>query len=412
MMAETNVRSGSRMVLGPVDGDLHVGRNVVLSAEDGKSIFVTGTAYLEVPVKIEGSLLCRSLQVRGRGYRAGDSVTVVGDLRIEGDADVLSSIDVAGGIKAANLGVGGHLMSGSLSAKNARVGGHLETKGSLEAENLTVGGHLTSGGAVKINNLCVGGHAEIAGGTITGEIKVMGHLTTQGSLEFGELEVLGHLDMPGGTVGRRLVALGKVSFHGDASFGMLEVRGVVNVDGDCTSEHIDVTGVLKVLRSLTVAKELVIAGVVDSRERVRCQRLTLAGRLAVNELVVDDLADISGEVLATVRITCKSIITRKGSRINGAIVADTAEVGVKEAIMGPLMVLRPFTAKTKVKDIYANKVILGRNARAERVFGRVVELHEASAVGELQYTEELNAHGNYHTERAPVRVERLPQPPS
>ena len=61
-MAETTVPRGSRVRLGVVDGDLHVGNHVQIEV-DG-TLIVRGKAYFEGSADVRGAMECQAFEGR------------------------------------------------------------------------------------------------------------------------------------------------------------------------------------------------------------------------------------------------------------------------------------------------------------------------------------------------------------
>jgi cytoskeletal protein CcmA (bactofilin family) len=251
------------------------------------------------------------------------------------------------------------------------------------------------------------------GGSVSGDIVARGHFKTADRLEYGEMAAFGRIDLPGGSHGKRLVALGRVDFSGDSSCLTTLVRGMVRVDGNYSGETINVTGKLEVAESLNVSKSLEVSGVAEVSKRIECQSLVVGGKLTGETVNVKGHAEVVGEIRATRGLRCKSAIVRKGSRVTGSLVAQRVEVGnpldTRTVESGTRWTL--IGQMTRVDDLFAETVKIGPYSRAGRVYAEAVEMMQGSIADQVTYTKELKLPSNYHLERPPERVSRLPDPP-
>jgi len=105
--------------------------------------------------------------------------------------------------------------------------------------------------------------------------------------------------------------------------------------------------------------------------------------------------------------------------VEGVIVAQSVNVGGSFELinwqknwMGQIAQARLIGKLTRVDDIYADEVRLGRNSKSERIFARTVEVEDGCTAEEITYTDELRGDlGRVHIEKSPVKVSRLPEPP-
>jgi cytoskeletal protein CcmA (bactofilin family) len=416
-MSDVVVKRNSTATLGTVDGDLRVGANATLVAEDGKKITVGGAAHFESAVTIQSSFECRSMKVEGSGFGPGREVKVRGDLSVHGDADVVAHLEVGGEVTAENLDVGGHLKSGSATAKRVRVGGHMKTNGKLEAETVDVGGHFTVTDSVRLGRLDVGGHATVGGGTISGGVKVMGHFESTKRLSYGELQVLGHIHLPSGSSGERISIHGNVKFAGDTSCKDMKITGVAKVAGNCSAENIEVLGKFDVSGSLDVSKMLRVFGTMDVKQQLRCEALSLGGKLAAKQVIVDGTAELAGDLTTANGLKARSVVVGGGSRVTGPLVGEEVSVGKKVDLdVGPWGYL--WSGKwlyagrmTKVEDVYGKSVLIEPYSQARRVFAETVQMDEGSIADEVTYVSDLKIPSHYRLNRPAKKTAKLPDPP-
>jgi cytoskeletal protein CcmA (bactofilin family) len=357
------------------------------------------------------------MKVEGRGFGPGGNVTIQGDLTVHGDADITAHMEVDGHVKSENLDVGGHFRSGPVTSKRMRVGGHTEIDGTLEAEAVDVGGHFTVSGAVKLASLDVGGHAKVGGGTIHGDVKVMGHFESTKKLEYGNLRALGRVQLPGGSAGERISVHGSANFEGDTSCHDMKIAGAAKVAGNCTADTVEVLGKLDIGGSLGVSKELRILGNASVEDQLKCEKLTLGGKLEAERALVNDHAELAGDMQTATGLKAKSIIVGRSSKVTGALVGEEVAIGEKiDVDFGPWGYM--FSGKwfgvgqmTRVGDVYARSVKIGAYSSAKHLFAEVVEMDEGSMADRVTYTSELKLPGKYHFNEPPMKVTTLPNPP-
>jgi cytoskeletal protein CcmA (bactofilin family) len=411
---EVGVKQGTTARLAMVEGNLRAGRKATIMAESGNKVVITGTAYFEGPVDIECDFECGGMRVEGRGFGPSGNVVVKGDLLVRGDLEIDASADVRGTIAAERIDVGGHLESLGITAKGVRVGGHMKIMGPVKAEDIDVGGHTRVGGNVDIANLRVGGHAEIGGGSIKGEIKVRGHFLTSGRLDYGSIQVYGHLTLPAGSSGEALTAHGKVEFEGSALCKALQVDGVARAGGDLTTENLKVNGKLDVRGSLKVKEKLEVFGSAETKKQVECGSVTVGGRLIADRVVASGTADIGGEVWVGQGLKANNVAIRTGSRIKGPVVGEFVDVGrglMFGGFWANVSTTHTLGKLTRVEDVHGREVRVERYSQAKRIYGETVRMQAGSMAVEVTYTKEADISEGVHLEKAPKKVDQLPEAP-
>ncbi len=411
-MSDQTVASGGRITLSRVEGDLKVGRGAVIRAESGDNVVVGGDVVFDGGATVSCSLECNSIAVKA-ARNTGGTVQIQGDLSARGLVDVADSLEVAGSARADAFDVGGHLTAGSLNSKRIRVGGHLKVGGPLEAGDVQTGGHLSVLGTVKIADLHVGGHSEVGGGSITGHIVVRGHFTSKSALEFGEIQTYGNFILPAGSKGDKLSVLGRAEFRGDAYCRVIEVKGVARFAGNCEAVSVDVSGRMKVSGSLDVAKEFRVFGAAEVGEQLQCASALVAGMLKADGLVASGSAEVDGWVRTARGLKARSILVRRGSRVDGPLVGEVIEIGRSSgAWRFPLGGrLASSGRNTSVGDVYGGTVSFGSASRAKRVYAESLEMDDGSHADQVAYTKELKLRMNNVLSKPAVKASSLPEPP-
>lgn len=418
-MPDIVIKRGVTARLGRIEGNLKAGRNVIVKAESGNKVVVSGEAHFEGPASIECDLESQSLKVEGQGYGPGGNVRVRGDLVVHGSADIMASMDVVGKVAAEDIDVGGHLESQSLTSKRARVGGHLKVSGTTEADTLDVGGHLVVSGDVKLANLRVGGHVEIGGGSITGETDVRGHFSSARKLIYGRLRVFGQVRLPNGSDGDRLEALGKAEFEGNSACKELVIHGRATSSGSFSADDVDISGKFDVLDSLRVSKRFQVFGTAKVRRQIECGTLVVGGKLVAGSVLVSEDAELAGDIQTSRGLKAKVVMVRSGTKCGGPIVGDRVDLGSSQFVIanwashwaGQSIVMRGIGRTTSAEDVYAREVVLGSSSRCGRIYANRVELGEGAVVEQVTYTDEIKLPVKRYIHRPPVKTERLPNPP-
>jgi cytoskeletal protein CcmA (bactofilin family) len=414
-MSDIHVPRGATVKLGRVEGELKVGHKARIEATEGNLVSVSGGAYFEGAAEIEGDFECDSLRVSSGGV-----LEVEGDLTVHKLLDVNHSVEVTGTIRAGEIDVGGKVEAKSLSCRQMRVGGKVEVRDKLEVETLTVGGKVKVPGSITIRDFDVGGQAELGSGTISGEIHVGGKFVCSSKIEFGNMQVFGQTSLGAGSKGNRISTSGRLEVSGDFECNEMEILGKTEIGGNCKAKKIKVNGVLKVNSSLQTTELLEINGGAEIRRDLQGSDIRLGGKLEARKVVASNLIEVIGVVETSLGMKAKTIEVRSGSRVVGPIIADQVEIGSSYGVvldwekqwMGQLATMRLVGRMTKVEDIYADTVRLGKVSNSEKVFARVVEIEDGCIAEEINYTEELKGNlDRVHIEKPPVKEDRLEAPP-
>jgi cytoskeletal protein CcmA (bactofilin family) len=417
MLADYQVQRGRKAKLDRIDGELKVGNKATIEATNGKLVIVSQRAYFEGAALVNCDFECDSLRVEHGGM-----LKVKGDLTVHKLLDVTHSIDVSGLIRAGEIDVGGKIYSKAIECEGRiTVGGFLDVKQTLAAKSVDVGGTAEAGEA-KLQDLNVGGFARVAGGSILGKIRVGGKFESKSPLEFGDMEVIGTISVPAHSKGKRISTYGRLLVSGDLDCDELEVRGRMDISGDCRSQRIEAGGKLTIGGSLEVAGEFETWGTTKIAKQVKSADLRIAGKFAAQRILVNNEIELAGDIESLEGMKGDVIIVRSGSKCRGALVgSEKVDVGRSYDVIsnwskksaGQSLVLRLVGKETRVEDIYAKEVHLGRASRCRRVFGEVVEFEEGCVAEEINYTKEVRGpiEKVFLNRPFPKKVEQLPNPP-
>ncbi|HKM59696.1 MAG TPA: hypothetical protein VJY36_02365 [Candidatus Bathyarchaeia archaeon] len=434
-MSELHIPRGQTATLDRVDGELRIGNKATIQASNGKNVIVTGGVYLEGRAYVNCDLECdiiesgiflsKHKEISSNGQRARLDLTgrYVGKLEVNGNLivhkqlNVSHSVDVKGSIDAGDIDVGGIIQAGAIKCGRIRVGGRADIEGTFEASSVDVGGKVAASGQVKLGDLNVGGEVEVGGGSITGNTRVGGKFTSKGQLEFGELLVYGKGSLPAGCKGRKVSTFGKLEVAGNITCDIIEAGGFVEISGDCYAQKVEVGGKLEVSGSLFVSDMLEGFGVIEISGNLESTNLHVSGKLEANKILVKEEADISGKTEAKQGLKAKTVTIRSGSRFEGVLISERAEVG-KSADLSYGGWGVNWAAKwaaaggmARVDDIYAAEVVVGPMCRVGRIFADTVRLEQGSAVEQVTYTDDLKMDFGAAVSETPKKVETLPKPP-
>ena len=269
-MSEIRVEKGQVKKLGVVDGNLRIGKEATLIAEDG-TIVVNGSINSKGSFVCEGNLEARSLKVKS------GSAEIYGNLTIEQIATVDKKLDVSGSFVCPEVSVGGTLIVESTTKiGSASVGGTAKFAGNTSIESLRVGGTLKISEESDIGSVTVGGTARFEANAKVDSIDVGGVLKTQAGV-FGTVKVGGifkaydEVDIQiidvGGTV--KLSTRSKIQdidvggtfkANSDLEFGILDVGGSVKIEGNAEGEVVKVGGTILCNENLTCSGNITVGG--------------------------------------------------------------------------------------------------------------------------------------------------------
>ncbi len=415
-MSDYHVPRGATVKLDRIEGELEVGHKARIEASNGRNLVsVSGRAYFQGAAEVACDFECDSLRVSSGGV-----LRVEGNLTVHKLLDVNHSIEVSGTIRAEEIDVGGRIEAKNLSCVRMRVGGTIEVTERLEVESLNVGGKVEAPGKVAIRDFDVGGQASIGGGNISGKIRVGGKFEASSKLEFGDLQVYGRTSLAAGSKGTRISTNGQLSVSGDLDCEEIQIFGKTEIDGSCRSKKIKVNGSLEVEGSLQTAELLEINGSAEIDRELDVANVLVGGRLEATKVFAANEIQVAGVVETDRGLKGKMVKVRAGSRVEGAIVGERVDVGSSWGVildwekswMGQSAALRLVGRMTKVEDVYADEVHLGKVSRSERVFARIVEMEAGCSAEEITYTGELRGPiERVHIERPPNKVDSLPEPP-
>ncbi len=413
-MPDYHVPRGSNAKLDGIEGELKVGSRARIEAISGNLVQVSEGAYFDGAAEVNCDFECDSLRVGSGGI-----LHINGNLTVHKLLDVNHSIEVSGAIKAGQIDVGGKIRAKVLSCARMRVGGQVEAEELLEVESINVGGKIEAPGTVMIGDFEVGGAAVIGGGKISGKIRVGGKFEARSRLEFGDLQVYGKTSLSADSKGSKISTTGQLSVSGDIDCDEISVFGRTEIHGSCKSKQIKVNGSLEVSGSLMTADLLEIYGSTEVDEDFEGTDVRVGGKFEARKILIRNEIDVTGRVEAGQGLKAKTVRVGSGSRVEGVIVAQNVDVGGSFEIvnwqknwMGQIARARLVGKLTRVDDIYADEVRLGRNSRSERIFARIVEVEDDCTAGEITYTYDLRGDlERVHIEKPPVKVSRLPEPP-
>jgi len=234
----------------------------------------------------------------------------------------------------------------------------------------------------------------LAGGVIKENVEVGGSFRSSQPLKFSSIDVGGSVRLSGGTGGDIEVG-GLLKSDGDLIFDEIDVGGKVEILGDASGQSIDVGGVIRVSRNLSLSGGLKVGGKAEIGETVKAKTIQVGGRLEAEKAEADE------------EIKTNTLITTSGAK------AQRIEIGGRGEAQGPIIADTVLIReRSRVEDIYADSVTLRRGCRARNIYAARIDIESGCRIsGEVRYTESLNAERDVTFASAPEKVEKLPVPP-
>ena len=443
MRKVVSVPRGSTVTLGFIDGDLHVGGDSTIKAEEGlRSTTVSGIVRCEGEcffncgliaesldghdgdITVEGDLSVNKVRVRKGGLhvignlsaktldvdrkvtveknlnvervRVGGSLEVRGDTKAL-DVEVGGSYKASGNVEMETINVGGTVdIGGAVKGLRIEVGGSFRGGGLVEVKKITVGGAVRVEAEVKIEDIDVGGMVVIKGGEVKDRINVGGTFESTGPLKFNKIDVGGAVKLSNRCEGGSIDVGGSLKVDGDLVFTSIDVGGSVEITGDARGENIDVGGRLNVGRSLSLSGRLDVGGSAEIGNYVKVKSVDVGGSLKASTVEALDAVKVGG-----------LIETLKGVKAN------YIEIGRRGEVRGPLIGVNVLVReRARIEDVYADTLTLEENSKARNIYARRIYVESGCRIlGEVQYTELLEREEGVLFAQTPVKVEKLPPPP-
>jgi len=428
---------GVRKTLEAVDGDLLVENGSVEAPKSG--LRVSGLTKCRGDCRFIGDVSTGSLESRGGevffdgNLSAVNEVDVRGELAVRGDLkaealDARKRVDVHGALDVQDVSIAGSLtVDGVATARKADIGGSLqlgsdasldridvggsaEVRGAFRSERMDVGGRFVGlgkvvsddidvggsfeAGEVEVGKLDVGGTATIGGGRIDRKVDVGGVFRAKGPLRFGVIDVGGVASMAGG-YGEDITVGGKFDSEGSLTFNRLRVGGAASIKGDAVGRNVKIGGLFHVAGKIKLEEELAVGGFVEAGGTIEA-----------------DFVNVGGSVKAESIVARRSIESHKIRTTKGAK-ADRIEIGRRGEASGPLVGREVIVQRgAYVEDVWGDRVILLRGARARNVYAGVLEAErESDVTGSILFTGELHAERGCRFTAQPAKAEKLPDRP-
>ncbi|MHA1367719.1 MAG: hypothetical protein ACTSP5_15105 [Candidatus Heimdallarchaeota archaeon] len=238
-MSEKIIERGQVVKLDRVEGNLKIGRDATLVAENG-TIVVTGSITASRDFFCEGNLVARNLRCKD------GSVEINGDLEIEQYVNVDKSLSVNGHVISPEIICGGTFRVDTyVTSETIKIGGKMKVQGNVQAETVTVGGTLKIRGESDIGTIAVGGVVKLSEKVDIDLIKVGGSVSVlTGTIDTvdvgGVFKAIDKVEINVLSVG------GSARFDEDSFVKEIDVGGVVKALGDLKFETIDVGGSVKI----------------------------------------------------------------------------------------------------------------------------------------------------------------------
>jgi cytoskeletal protein CcmA (bactofilin family) len=207
---------------------------------------------------------------------------------------------------------------------------------------------------------------------------------------------------------------------GDFSCEEVDVGGVAEVRGNCDSKTVTINGKFEVSGSLSASETLDSFGSGDIAGDFHGGDLHVGGRFKARKAVLENSAEIAGEIETEQGTKAKSVVVGSGSKCRGPLVGERVELSRSKMVWadwsahwaGQVASLRLIGRMTSAEDVYGDEVVLGPNTRCRNVFAKTVELGPGCVVEKVTYTQELRrGHHPVHETRPSEKTDKLPPSP-
>ncbi|HIH88869.1 TPA: hypothetical protein HA344_06650, partial [Candidatus Bathyarchaeota archaeon] len=167
------------------------------------------------------------------------------------------------------------------------------------------------------------------------------------------------------------------------------------INGDAVGRSIKVGGVFHAAGAIKLEEELAVGGFAEATGPIEAESVRVGGAVKAESVV------------ARGSIETHKLRTRRGAK------ADRIEISRRGEAEGPLVGREVIIHRgARVEDVWGDRVVLLRDARARNVYAGVLEAEEGSDVtGAIQFTGELHAERGCRFTAQPAKAEKLPERP-
>jgi len=153
---------------------------------------------------------------------------------------------------------------------------------------------------------------------------------------------------------------------------------------------------MKVDGELKLTGDIEVGGKMEVKNTIQAKNIKVGGVLNAKKIEAEEAeeyVEVGGSVETEDGVKAKFFRIGKRGRVHGSIRADRVIIG-KEA---------------QVEDIYGREIILRHEARARNVYGEIVDIESGCRInGEIKYTRELRMNERVYLAKQPQKVDKLP----
>jgi cytoskeletal protein CcmA (bactofilin family) len=132
---------------------------------------------------------------------------------------------------------------------------------------------------------------------------------------------------------------------------------------------------------------------VEIDEEVSAKNIEVGGVLRSRKATAEDHVEVGGAIITAEGVTAHLVEIGRRGKVRGPIKADQVIIG----------------RDAHAENIYGKKIQLRSGAHAENVYGENITIESNCHIsGEVQYTGELRMNENVSLGKTPQRVDRLP----
>src|SRR5919198_6450603 len=170
-MSNINVKRGSTVRLGRIEGELKVGNNARIETTiDGGLVVVSKGAYFEGSAEINCSFECETLKV---GYKGWGPLRLAGNITVHKKLEIGGSIEVSGTVQAEEIDLVGKICAESIKCARFNALGNASVMGNLNCDDMEIS---------KVTR--------VQGNCVAKTVGVNGQLRLQGTLQSVESVVI------------------------------------------------------------------------------------------------------------------------------------------------------------------------------------------------------------------------------
>ena len=136
-----------------------------------------------------------------------------------------------------------------------------------------------------------------------------------------------------------------------------------------------------------------VGGKVGVNDEISAKNIEVGGVLRSRKATAEECIEVGGSIISVEGVTARCVEIGRRGKVRGPIKADRVVIG----------------RDAHAEDIYGKQVLLRRGAQAENVYGENITIESGCHIcGEVQYTRELRMDEHVSLAKEPQKVDTLP----